>query len=255
MTAKTINIKVADRGTPSAEVPVYSYWEGPMPAWIGLCFETMRKYIPTLVILSKSDFADIVSGHDVPPNWKDQLPNVQSDFVRSFMLSTYGGFWIDADCIMFKDITPVWARLEVHDFVAYRVGQPNPQLCSALLASYPDGKIATRYHEIHCNKLEIQPDSPLHRLSLGPRTISNAAKQVGKAIYKIPTAHVHPIHWGRRRQFWTRQSDELHLKNHNFPNAYCCMLTHRSIGPLKAQTRKQIMSGETLISYLFRKAL
>jgi len=246
-----------NKDTPSTEVPIWAYWEGPKPPWIALCHEIMLIHIPTLRILTKEEFETehfIDNGHN-QTNWKIQRPNVQSDFIRAHQLRHYGGIWLDSDCIVFKDISPIWDMLKKHSFVAYRVLEPRQELCSALLASYSNSKVARQYLHIMNKKLKAQPDKPLRSIALGPNVLHRARKVTKTQLGFIPTKKVHPVHWLKMKTLWKRQSDEEHEKEHNYPGAYCFMLTHRSIGPHKKQTREQILNGKTVISYFFRRAL
>ena len=235
--------------------PVWCYWEGPRPPWIRLCLRTIEQHIPGVNLLTPQTW----------PAWRKdafgkrldrQRPNVKSDFIRAHQLYHYGGIWIDADAIVFRDVRPIMHRLRRWDFVAYKVGRPAPQMCSALIASRAGGDVAAAYLSLMERQLRAVGQGKLGRLSLGPRLLPRAAKIAGKPIALIPTKRVHPIHWYKKQRLWEEATDEEHAKYfRGNPEPYCCMLTHRALGAMKQLSAEQLLQTTTLASFLFRKAL
>lgn len=43
----------------ASRVQVWQYWEGPLPAYIGLCLETVRRQHPDAVVLDLERFAEL----------------------------------------------------------------------------------------------------------------------------------------------------------------------------------------------------
>jgi len=230
---------------------VWTYWEGRKPPWIELCLESMKKNIPEINILTPEWWDDVwrESDQTLRRTFDKQLPNVKSDFIRSYLVSQIGGIWIDADAIVFRDVREIWQHTKTHDFVGYRVGKPAPQLCSALIAACNTSIMAAAYHKIHRRKLSL--GRPLYRLSLGPNTLARARKITDANLYAIPQNMVMPIHWVQRDQYLNsaRNIDEILA-----PDAYCCMLTHRMLGKVRTFSRERLMEGNKLYAVLFRRA-
>ena len=248
-----------NQDTLSTDVPIWAYWEGPKPNWISLCHEIMKEKIPRFTLLSKEDFKNwwFKKEHH-PNNWEIQRPNVQSDFIRAHQLYYYGGIWLDSDCIVFRDISPIWNMLKDYDFLSYKIVHPNGKtaLCSALIASYKDSPIAKTYLQIMSNKLKIGQDIPLDNIALGPNVLVKAINKTKESFCNyIPTEKVHPISWLNKHRLWDIKSDTEHSLDHNYSDPYCFMLTHRSIGPHRQQTKQQILNGRSTISYMFRRAI
>lgn len=234
---------------------VFSYWEGKQPDWIKLCLESLRRNVPGIEILTPSTWAEIWTEKDQQLRmWLDfEKPNVKSDYIRSWLLSHIGGIWVDADCIAFRDLRPIGDMLTDHDMVAYRVGQPAPQLCSALIASNAGGQIATQYHEIHRNKLKQAAGTKLHRLALGPISLAAAKRQASASFGFIPARLVHQIHWIARKQSQLDYDSAMH--GDLVPtDAFCCMLTHRMLGPIRVHEADRIMAGPSVASEMFRRS-
>ena len=81
---------------------VYTFWEGPMPAYIYLC---MRTWCMPFTILT---FDNLNNYTDLPIDSKlvrFSLPQI-ADCVRVHVLRDQGGYWLDADTIMVADTLP-----------------------------------------------------------------------------------------------------------------------------------------------------
>lgn len=229
---------------------IWTYWEGPRPPWINLCLRTIERNIPGVEVLTPESWAAMYDGRDVPRETLDrQRPNVKSDFIRAWLLHRIGGIWIDADAIVFRDVRPIWGRLQTADFAAYRVLRPNPQLCTALMAATPNSRIGERYYRLMVAALA--DGRRLATLAIGPRVLMRARRETPEAELALaPNRLVHPIHWQRakllRARAGTWRPD---------PEAYCCMLTHRALGPLRQWPADELIGSDTVAGECFRLAL
>lgn len=177
-----------------------------------------------------------------------QRPNVRSDVLRAWLLHRYGGIWVDADCIVWRDLRPIAAWLQTKDFVAYRVRlRGRRQLCSALIAARAESEIAAAYWQ-HIEQ-QLAPGRKVRTFALGPGLLARVRLIGVERCHFLRTDFVHPIHW-KRRAVLTGQ-DEYTPR----PGAWTFMLTHRSLGPLQNATREQLLASDTLIGRLFRRGL
>jgi len=81
---------------------IYTFWEGPMPAYIKLCMDTWK--FPFVLL----DYNNVNKYTDLPINAKltrFNLPKI-ADCVRVHVLRDQGGYWLDADTIMITDKLP-----------------------------------------------------------------------------------------------------------------------------------------------------
>ncbi len=69
---------------------LHTYWRGSMPRIIKRCIETMEKNHGHVEFLPRTD--------------KGLTPAMESDWARWQFLSKNGGTWIDADCIVLKNL-------------------------------------------------------------------------------------------------------------------------------------------------------
>lgn len=82
---------------------VFTFWEGPMPAYIELCLETWWR-LPSITILNYSNLEQYTS-YNIECSKKFSLP-IQADAVRVHVLRDNGGYWLDADTILLSDRLP-----------------------------------------------------------------------------------------------------------------------------------------------------
>jgi len=236
---------------------VYSYWEGPKSPWIELCLETLRRNVPGIKILTPGDFRVMYHGHcDVRFAWFDkQRPNVKSDFIRAWILYNFGGIWVDADCIAFRDLRPVADLMKAPaNYVAYTVGRG--QFCTALQAAKRKTKIGQFYLEGMVGRLNS--GRKLAPVALGPPRLRYASKKADAWPAMIPTPLVHPagwIRWGADPRLTAKATDRQHRRRLKRRNPFCYMLTHRAPGEARSATRDVILKSDWFIGYLFRRAL
>ncbi len=104
---------------------LFTYWEikkGHIkrPDYINLCFKTMKKNgnLFNLVILNEKTVYDYL------PNLRqdiNELPlALKVDYIRVMLLYYYGGFWLDADMILLKDMHEVINLLQNNeDYIGF----------------------------------------------------------------------------------------------------------------------------------------
>ena len=81
---------------------IFTFWEGPMPAYINLCMKTWNFPFTILNYKNLNQYTDL----PVDDNLKRfTLPKV-ADAVRAHVLRDQGGYWLDADTIMVGDTLP-----------------------------------------------------------------------------------------------------------------------------------------------------
>jgi len=221
-----------------------------MPPWIGLCLDTMRRNIPGVEILTRRQWREMYDYRDVPADkLAKQLPNLRSDFIRAWLLKTYGGIWTDADCIAFRDVRPIWQHLDDADFVAYRIGPPRRMQCSALIASRPGGKLIEAYYAAMVAKLNNHC-CRLPRLALGPTLLANTIRRTRARVHQLPHEMVHPLHWIHKKRHLMKPGS-VRVRD----DAYCFMMGHMSLGAAREWSADRLRESDTVIGEMFCRAL
>jgi hypothetical protein len=82
---------------------IFSYWEGPLPEYIDVCLKSIRKACGDDFVLVEPETVDVwLNGH-LHRNWKLLgQPALRADAIRAALLAVHGGWWLDADTVLFK---------------------------------------------------------------------------------------------------------------------------------------------------------
>ena len=89
-------------------VTVFQYWDSGfdgMPDFIKTIykhnFDICEKNNVRLVLITDENITDYITPH---PRFKSLAHNHKSDMTRYYVLHKYGGFWLDTDVIIIKDL-------------------------------------------------------------------------------------------------------------------------------------------------------
>jgi hypothetical protein len=231
-------------------VPVWTYWEGPMPEWIARCLETQRRHIPGLRLLAPPDF-DALWDRDRDINLARLHVAQRADFIRAFLLMRFGGLWIDADCIVMRNLEPLLERLDAAEVIAHRERQG--LYSNAFLAIRPNSALAQRFYATVCGRLRTR--SALGWIALGNEPLSEELGRSGESLLELPTEDVQPVCWSRAEAFF-RLGDELSHQRVFSPRAWCYMLSHqRVLHHLRTNRSADLLAPRSFFSYLLRRAL
>jgi hypothetical protein len=246
---------------------VFTFWSGPKPnAFIRLCLRSIRKNSPNSELWTTQRWKSVYDNRFGPWSRIAKLkPNLKSDLIRSWLLTTYGGIWIDADCILFRDLRLLWKYIEKgYDMVAYRGGKdqqslyaPNRGLCSsAMLVANKTSVIMNKYCKLQQQKLLRQKHFRQFN-ALGPRVLEQAIKRHHKPpqlpIKWIPRKLIHPLtRWKEIKQLLLPEPYQFNSAAFGF------MLTHTVIDKMKnrhLRNEKKILTSSLPAGQAFRKAL
>lgn len=227
---------------------VFTFWTGRMPPIIQLCLESMRRNIPDIEVWTLRQWKKVYDGCIGP--WekiKHLEPNVQSDILRYWLLNTYGGIWLDADYIAFRDIRSVWDHSA--DYIGYLEPRSNMPY-TALMGGHPNSPVMQTQLELaqvilshNANGLNVGPILTLMALRACP----------GSNVVMVPRELIHPILWGRR----------AYSRLHNMvtpyvfsENAYGLMLLGKTVvRKHRSWSRRDLLDDYTVIGQAFRRAL
>jgi len=110
---------------------IWTYWETPQgkrkPAYLDLCFQTVLKNCQAkheIHLLNEKTVMDFI-GNDLCMSI-DELNRVckipqKVDYFRLLLLKKYGGVWLDADIIVFRDLLPFTEKItkDKYDYVGF----------------------------------------------------------------------------------------------------------------------------------------
>jgi mannosyltransferase OCH1-like enzyme len=228
-------------------VQVWQYWEGPMPAYVGLCVQTMRRHHPSMRLLDRALF-DQLWTHDRDLRIDHLGPHYRSAFIRVYLLRHYGGLWLDSDYVALRPFDEL-ARLPPEiTFAGYRVD--GEHFANGLMYSRPgDPVIAGLYERIG----EILRDGgPIHWGQLGWEALAPCVAAHREQVHAIDHHDVSPIAWYEAARFESA-SDATWLFE---PRRFGVMLANSSASDrLKDASCTAVLDGDSLLSELLRRAL
>jgi hypothetical protein len=151
---------VKPSSNPTIELPfrqfvaIYSAWYYLQPETLNIYTNVEEHRIEEAIKRSTSPWTRAVSklpkvkfSHQTPPDQTTsgiaipKMPN-QSDFVRTGILSEFGGIYLDADAYVLRDLAPL-RRMGFQNVVGYQL---NGQICPAVILSTPRNKLMEWYH-------------------------------------------------------------------------------------------------------------
>ena len=86
---------------------IFTYWEGPRPEYLDLCRETLYRKCSLDIVELTPENVD---------KWFGPLPNIpinlKVDWLKANLIYKYGGFWLDADMVVVKDLAELVPYLD-----------------------------------------------------------------------------------------------------------------------------------------------
>lgn len=229
---------------------VWQFWEGPVPAYIDLCFETVRAHAPLVRRLDLAAFEELRTEPEI--DLTGLMVQHQADYIRAYLLNTYGGMWLDADCVVLSDLQPFLDALRVSDYIGYRDNFDGIQI--GLMVARARGNVISRHYAKVVDFLASGQE--LQWLSIGQWRLDNALVEVSWQGYlQLDRRTVAPIGWEQTEAFFVERTDEEHAQ-HFVDDAHCYMLSNSTVpGWFRDLSRDEVLSGPTFLSYLLRRAL
>lgn len=239
----------------AASNTIWLYWEGHMPDYLSLCCKTVFAHNDNVVLLDRASF-DPLFEHDRDITIDVLALNHKSDFIRAYLLKHYGGLYIDVDCVVMRNLSPVLEKAIEFGFASYR--EPQGYMSCNFMASLADGEVITDHYNAVCATL--RSGQHLDWLDIASVPMEKAiASHPGKS-FLWPTEQIMPIAWQASEQFCVRRSDEEH-ERYLEREAFCYLLSNNTIMSrhqtqmLGYMPEADILKDHYFISFLFRRSL
>ena len=95
---------------------------------------------------------------DLPIAFKSLEPAFKADFLRVYLVTKYGGIWIDADTLVMSDLSQLFSIFEEKS--GFFIAEDNQKICNGVFGSKPDTELMKNWLEytyrIINDKTEIQ---------------------------------------------------------------------------------------------------
>jgi hypothetical protein len=236
---------------PVTTLPVWTYWEGPCPDWIEACLRTFRKHIPEIRILDPESFENL-RHNDQDINLKPLLVAQRADFIRAYLLTHFGGLWIDADCLLMRRPTQIFERLREVDFVVHQERQG--WFSNAFMAARLGSHIARVFYERIC--FQLRSGASLGWTSLGAVPLTEILRRTEIPAWdELECERVQPVCWSTPEVFFNRNTLTEHEAYFRH-EAICYMLSNTEINKyLSIHPEKNLLEEGTFFRFLLGRAL
>jgi hypothetical protein len=208
---------------------VWTYWEGPCPAWIRACRRTIISHAPQIRLLTPETF-NLLRDRDRDIDLSRLQPAHRADYIRAFLLQRYGGLWIDADCLVMKSLKEVLALLEEHDFIGHR--ERAGLISNAFIAARPGSRIASALYQRVCEFLRSR--KRLYWNALGADPLTDIVANDSRGWYELPCERIQPICWSCPEEFFVERDEAEHERVFD-PDALCYMLSNALLHVVQRQ--------------------
>ena len=237
----------------ASTMKIWSMWFGDKPAYIQLCQESLMRYCPEACILDLDGFKALQQ-FDTDIDLSHLCPAHRADWMRLYLLFSYGGLWVDADCIVIKPLQRFLDAVRCCWTLAYREGHGNSIPGSFLGCPPLSYHITDVYHR--ATEIVRSKRDPGWMELLGWNIEQVLKEHDYKGYFQCDRNQIEPVSWnGSWGAFFDRGPDSKHEARF-LHNAYTYMLSNNSFPPeVRTMTREELLEGDWFISYLFRKAL
>ena len=230
--------------------PVWLYWEGALPDWIAACRQTIFAHCPDVRLLDWITF-DQLWDSDRDLDIHRLSVAHRADFIRAFLLARFGGLWIDSDCLVMRDLQPVFDLLDEYDFVAHAERQGH--ISNGFIAAAPDGVIARAYYKRLCEIMRSGRE--LSWLTLGADLLTATLNDSRIPWYRLGYELVQPVCWSNPQQFFRVAEATEHARVFN-PRSLCYMLSNNTVqGYAREHATVSLMDAGTFFRFLLQHSL
>ena len=232
---------------PHNDLPVWLYWEGDLPAWIGECRKTILAHTANVHLLTPESFNEL---RDIDLDIK--LENLciahRADFIRAFLLYKCGGLWVDSDCIVLKRLQPLLDTLNFYEFIGYR--ERSGEVTNNFMGASLNSSIAKDYYNKVCEILRC--GQTIEWLTLGSKALTAVLNESHAPWCELKVEEIQPICWSNPGAFFQKAIDQVHERSLD-PGSYCYMVSANMVrGYLEQHQYPNLLDNDTFFSYLLR---
>lgn len=236
----------------ASTMEIWSFWKGNKPGYIELCQDTLRRHCPNARILTEEEFRDIQT-IDRDVDYSHLCLAHQADWIRLNLLYTYGGLWLDADCVVMRPLQRFMDALRCCWIMSPL--ENDESIGGGFLGSPPRSYIIEKaYHR--ATEIVRSKRQPKWRELLGANIQRVTEEHHRQGFFIVDWHQVQPLQWKAvRKSCWLSRPDSEHEAEFN-PLAYTYMLVHNKMPDDKKHlTREEVVSGNYFLSFLFRRSL
>jgi len=237
---------------------IWTYWE--IPSWyekrydyIDMCIETMHKRKSSFekVVVITPDVVD--SYVDYIPDRYYQLPKAgqRADYLRLYLLKHYGGVWIDADTIIYRDLDILnrW----IYEYGAFWYGKRRGSF-TGVIGFEKGNPIINHMYKTSCDILESDDD--IFWTKLGPNLFDKMLTDgISEKWFNIPKNSFY--YYTLRNSISLLQNGDLNFLDD--PTIIGCSLFNNRISKKRKwfykMTKEEILDSKMVFSQIYNKVM
>jgi hypothetical protein len=220
-----------------------------MPSWIAATRATIALHAADHRGLDEAAF-DALRDGDRDIDLEPLHVAHRADVVRAFLLARYGGLWVDADCIVMRDLDAVIAPLAHYDLVTYREHEGN--VTNSFVYAPAGSAIAASYYARVCALL--RSGEPREWRTLGGDALAWALDAHDAPRYCIGCELVQPVAWNDAQRFFDVAPDAEHERRVD-ADAICYMLSNQEVSAYANERASGPVDADgTFFRHLLRRA-
>jgi hypothetical protein len=242
--------KKAAKLSDSPKLPVWFYWEGTRPRWIEMCHETIVANSPEARFLTPESFDELWT-EDRDINLSHLYVAHRADFIRAYLLAKFGGLWIDADCIVMRDLSDLLENLGEYDFIAHR--ERSGLFANGFIGAKKDSLIAAEFYQRICRSL--RENRSLSWCEIGSQPLTEILRKTRVPFLELDCERIQPVCWSQPEKFFATASEAVHESNFN-ENVICYMLSNdRIINHEQRNPNADLTVENSFFNFVYRRAL
>ncbi|MBN9385045.1 MAG: FkbM family methyltransferase [Chitinophagaceae bacterium] len=228
-------------------LPIWMYWEGDKPEWIKDCHRSIFDHGEDVRLLTPADF-DKLRDRDRDIDLSQFCIAHRADFIRAFLVSRFGGVWIDSDCIAMRSLQPLIDKLDDHDLFAFRERSGN--ISNSFIGARQGSRIAQAYYDEICEI--IRSGRPIEWQTIGAHALDTAIRRAGVRWHEIDVSLIQPVCWSKPEAFFMTRDTTGHMQVFNEPS-FCYMLSGNMTNGFMAQhPGRDLLEDGTFFNFLLK---
>lgn len=221
-----------------------------------LCLESMLRHNPSAKVFSKESIKELPGGEEFVAKY-GHASNVHfSDIFRMWYIHSFGGAWIDADCLHLRTMEhPDTDKLAImySDYHCDQITQ------TYTYAKNPGNPFLRMLLDRQTKLLEDKGPAGLEYLDLGEWSINHLRQHHNgnELLHILPHWEHCYIAWYNSGYFHqTRHWGQFQFDRGLFnPNAFCFHLTNRILSEFGHFGRVDLLNHDSFLGFLFHRAL
>ena len=235
---------------------VFLYWDDKpntkTPDYILLCRQTILKNCGkdvNVILVNRSNISQYLE--NIPENlFKIKEIAHIADYVRVALLVRYGGIWLDSDCILLKNLSPIFDMLNDYEYVGYCWKPLQPSI--GFMASRKDCPLLKEHLDVITDKINKSENFKFSWAALGYDSLWKITPKYKDKIYLFSHEYFSPIHYSKSVNDFSGKNSKIIMDDCYTVMLFNKMFSNSSISKL---TEKQILEGDNLLSNLFKRDL